>query len=392
MNPFDVAAIAVLVLSLWAGFRSGAFPQVGGLVGAGLGGGAAILWGVPLGQELLAGAEPLWRAFVILAGLLAAVAVGEGLGSAAGHLVSAALGQGLLGALDRLAGALVGIGQGVFIVWLIGGLLAVGPFPRLASLAQTSVVVRLIGEEVPPPTAFVGDLAHLLDVTGLPDVFVGLEPLPAPPVDLPSSADAQRIAALAEASTVRLASVACRAELTGSGFAVAPGYVVTNAHVVAGARTTRIRQGGSVYDARVVLFDPELDVAVVYAPALRAPALSFAPHDPGRGTVGAALGYPEGGPLTVVPAAVSASLLAQGRDIYDRQLVTRPILELRAAIEPGDSGGPLVLADGEVGGVVFAKSRTDPDVGFALTPTSVAARVASGIGRTAAVDTGPCID
>ena len=67
------------------------------------------------------------------------------------------------------------------------------------------------------------------------------------------------------------------------------------------------------------------------------------------------------------------------------------ILELRAAIEPGDSGGPLVLADGTIGGLVFAQSKTDPAVGYALTATSVEAGVAPAIGRTKAVSTGVCI-
>ena len=53
--------------------------------------------------------------------------------------------------------------------------------------------------------------------------------------------------------------------------------------------------------------------------------------------------------------------MAQGRDIYGEQRVSRMILELRAAIDQGDSGGPLILADGTVGGVVFAEARTDDE-------------------------------
>ena len=67
------------------------------------------------------------------------------------------------------------------------------------------------------------------------------------------------------------------------------------------------------------------------------------------------------------------------------------MLEVRAPIEQGDSGGPLVLEDGTVGGVVFAESRTNEDVGYALAPAAVATRVAPGVGRTAAVDPGACI-
>jgi S1-C subfamily serine protease len=71
--------------------------------------------------------------------------------------------------------------------------------------------------------------------------------------------------------------------------------------------------------------------------------------------------------------------------------VIRDILELRAPIEPGDSGGPFLLADGSVGGMVFAESRTDPGIGYALDPLAVADRVNPLLGRTAAVDTGACL-
>ena len=114
--------------------------------------------------------------------------------------------------------------------------------------------------------------------------------------------------------------------------------------------------------------------------------------DPERGAEGAALGYAGGGPLVVLPAAVAGAYQATGHDIYDRALVTREIIELRAAIEPGDSGGPVVLEDGTVGGLVFAESRADPEVGYALSPTAVATRVAPAVGRTGSVDVGACLD
>ncbi len=99
---------------------------------------------------------------------------------------------------------------------------------------------------------------------------------------------------------------------------------------------------------------------------------------------------PAAGPLADVPAAVTATYQAQGRDIYADKLVTRQIIELQAAIQQGDSGGPLVLKDGTVGGVVFAQAQTDPNVGYALSPVEVAARIQPGLGLKAPVDTGPC--
>ena len=71
--------------------------------------------------------------------------------------------------------------------------------------------------------------------------------------------------------------------------------------------------------------------------------------------------------------------------------MTRQILELRAEVDQGDSGGPLMVSDGTVGGVVFAEARTDEDVGYALTPTSVMSVVAPAIGQTGLVPVGHCI-
>ncbi|MDQ2965319.1 MAG: trypsin-like peptidase domain-containing protein, partial [Chloroflexota bacterium] len=190
---------------------------------------------------------------------------------------------------------------------------------------------------------------------------------------------------------VKVTAQTCGALSVGTGFAVATDYVVTNAHVVAGSRTVRVSLAGSLFDASVVLFDPDLDVALLRVPGLQAPPLRFADTDPERGATGAAIGFPGGGSMAIVPAAVTGRYPARGRDIYGEHPVTRQILELQAAIERGDSGGPFVLADGTVGGVVFAEARSNDDIGYALSARSVAVRVAPGIGRTGEVPVGPCI-
>ena len=390
MNPIDLFALLLIGVAVVLGFRSGALPQIGGLLGA-VAGGAIVVVGLPFFEGAVGGLDPAVRALIVLGGLLLIVGIGEGLGSAAGRRAAHRLGEGLLGAADRIAGAVLGLAQGILIVWLAGGLFAVGPVPRLATAAQTSVAVRTIDSVLPPPTSFAVELGRLLDSSGLPDVFVGLEPIPAPPVQLPTDPAARAIAAAAEASMVKVIAATCGLQSSGSGFVVARGYVVTNAHVVAGGTAIRVDAGGDLRDARPVLVDPELDVAVLYVPGLAASPLRFAPVDPGRGAVGAALGYPGGGALSVIPGAVTGSYAATGFDIYGQHEVTRRILELRAQIRHGDSGGPLVLSNGTVGGVVFAEARSDPSVGYALSPTDVATRIQPAIGRTSAVATGSCI-
>jgi S1-C subfamily serine protease len=393
VNALDGITLCLIVAGVILGWRSGAIPQVFGLIGAILGGALAIL-ALPYFEDPLSGIDPTIRPIVVLAGLVVAVGLGESLGAALGRALAGRLGDGLLSTADRTAGSALAVAQALLVVWLAGSLLAEGPIPRLAETAGGSTAVRTMAAVLPPATEVAGGLGDLLNATGLPDVFVGFEPLPAPPVDRPADRAARAIAAAAEASTFKVSAATCNGlQSVGTGFAIARGYVVTNAHVVAGAgsRGVRVSGAGGIRDAVPVLFDPSLDVALLYVDGLQAVPLTFATHDPERGAIGATLGYPGGGSLTILPAAVAGRYPATGRDIYGQAQVRRQILELRAEIERGDSGGPLVLKDGSVGGVVYAEARTNPNVGYALAGTEVAAAIRPGIGRRAAVTTGACL-
>ena len=382
MNLVDVVIIGVLIFALVAGLASGIFPQLGGLGGAVGGGALAIVVLLPVAQDWLATLDPPVRAVVVLVGIVGIVGLGEAIGSGLGAAIRERLiGHGLLGNLDRLAGGFLGFGQGILVVWLVGGVLAAGPVPQVAAAVQRSAIVRGLADVLPPPTQIVGELGKWLDASGLPDVFIGLEPFPAPAVDPPSDAEAAAIAAKAAPSTLLIRADACGYVLSGTGFVVRSGYIVTNAHVVAGSASVSVgRDTGLPAKASVVLFDPELDVALLYVPNLSLPSLAFATQLPSHGTLGAALGHPGGGALATIAAAVTSTYQAEGRDIYGTAEVNRQIIELRAAIIQGDSGGPLVLSDGTVGGVVFAQAQTDPDVGYALSPVDIAARIQPGLG------------
>ncbi len=394
MNLLDLLAVVLAIVALILGARSGAIPQVGGLLGA-VGGAALAILVLPALADPLSGVDPGLRPFLVLGGLIGSVAIGESVGAGIGRWVIRGVGGSLLGHADRAAGAVLGVAQALLIVWLAGGLLAEGPFPTLAQSAGTSAVVRTISSVLPPPTELAVELRTWLDASGLPDVFIGFEPLPAPPVQRPADRVAQGIAAPAEASVLKVSAATCGLASVGTGFAIRNDEVLTNAHVVAGAGRHGIRvaaRDGRLLDAVPILFDPKLDVALLHVPGLGLHPLAFAATDPARGAVGATLGYANGGPLTILAAAVAGRYPATGHDIYGTDQVKRDILELRAAVERGDSGGPLVLADGTVGGVVFAEARTDPDVGYALTPSEIVARIRPALGGTAAVDTGACVD
>jgi S1-C subfamily serine protease len=390
VNALDLVAIVLVVIAVLLGVRSGALPQLLGLAGAAVAAltGLAVLPSVtPLMDQLPAAI----RAIVVLSVLFGLVGLGEALGAAMGRSASKALGSGLLGTLDRAGGALVGAAQAILILWLAGGVVAAGPFPNLSKLAQTSTALRVIDGFLPPPTEIVLELGQILDDSGLPNVFIGLEQLPAPDIDLPSDALTAQIGERAAPSVLRVIADGCEQRASGTSFVIAPEYLVTNAHVVAGASSILVQTSDASFSARPVLLDLELDIAVLFANGVDAPPLTFATEEPRRGDLGAAIGFPGGGRKTVGPATVAATYFATGLDVAGEARVTRRIIELRSRVNPGDSGGPLVLEDGTVGGVVFAESRVDPAVGYALSPLEVVDRISPAIGSTDAVPSGPCI-
>lgn len=392
MDLFDVVVLIVIVLATWGGYRAGLAGPALGLAGA-LGGLAIVVVAAPSVLPALEGYDQPWRAVLGVAGALAVVIVGDALGSSIGGALSRRATGNMLGVFDRVGGVVFGGLQAVLVVWLVGGLLASSSFDALASQAQRSATVRALMGALPPPDEVIADIGGALDQSGLPDVFIGLEPLPASPAPVPGQAQAEALARLARASTVRVDATACDQFLVGTGFAVGDDTLVTNAHVVAGASEVSVRVDGDGRrrQATVIFFDPHLDVAVLRVPGLALTALRWATHAPDRGVQGAALGHPQGASLTIIPAAVDSRLPARGTDIYGKTVVTRDVLELDAAVQPGDSGGPFVLPDGTVGGLVFAASRNQPDIGYALDPTAVAADIEGVLQDNVAVDTGPCI-
>ncbi|HEX3947004.1 MAG TPA: MarP family serine protease, partial [Acidimicrobiales bacterium] len=260
----------------------------------------------------------------------------------------------------------------------------------LSSAIQGSDVIKVVDDVMPPPPGLFNHLQTFLNESGFPPVFADIAPPTATPVATPSGSEADRIGAAAEGSTVKVLGEACGYLQEGSGFVVAPGLVVTNAHVVAGETATEIVVDDLTYPATPVLFDPKFDLAVLRTRAPLGPPLALDPDEAGRGTQGAVLGYPENGSLVVGPAGVASSLTAQGRDIYNQGSVVRTVYQLDADVQPGNSGGPVVGADGTVIGVVFSRSTVDADVGYALASPAVLARVQQAESRSGPVSAGAC--
>ena len=224
-----------------------------------------------------------------------------------------------------------------------------------------------------------------------PNVFSTILDIPQAPVAIPPLVDT---AGIREATSVTVKVIASGCDggaEAGSSWPLATGYFVTNAHVVAGSSSVEIdAPNGGRYPARVVLFDPNTDLAVLYSPGLNLRPLTLVDSNPARGTGGAVIGYPGGGAEQVVSAAVSGTESARGYNIYGDTLVTREIEVLAARVIPGNSGGPIVNDSGQIIGVVFAASTTQSNVGYALTIPQVSSDLQAGQHRTAAVSTEAC--
>ena len=172
---------------------------------------------------------------------------------------------------------------------------------------------------------------------------------------------------------------------------------MTNAHVVAGTDATVVEVTGkrgrtTEMNARVVYYDPKVDVAVLRVPGLTVKPLSFAPEPEKSGDDAIVLGYPMDGPFTVTPGRIRQEINLKGPDIYDSGEVTRDVYTVRATVRSGNSGGPMIDTQGRVTGVVFGAALDDPETGFVLTVDQVSDAVQSAPRRTAAVSTGPCAE
>lgn len=390
VNLLDLLILALLAFGVLAGWRAGFLGPVLALLG-GIGGFVLALLLATALRGQLAELEQPGRALVTLLGLGALVLAGEAIGAGIGATMSRGLRDTWMRPVDALGGAVMGLAHVVLLVWLIGGVLAAGMSPGLAPVARDSALLGVVYDRLPQPATVAGRLLGLLTATDLPLLFAGLEPPPAAPVDLPPDAEARALAQSAIGSTALVSSTGCGAwQQVGSGFFVTATHAVTNAHVVAGTDTNSVTVGGATHDAVVVSFDPDVDIALLYVAGANAVPLELDLTLPERGDAAVALGHPGGGPLTVSPAAVTATHEVVGPDIYGEGRVEHSVVEMRADITRGNSGGPLVVAPGVVGGVVFGESRTAADVGYAISAPSAAASIGNATQRTAAVDTGPC--
>lgn len=387
MNLVDLFIVVVIVLAAAHGLTQGAALQVLSFGGfwVGLLVGAAL---APVFSGFVS--SSFGTAFVSLLTFLGFALVGGAIGRYAGTHAWGALQRRKLGAADAAVGAVVAVVAALAAVWLVAIILSAGPTQNVAHAVNNSAIVRALTDRLPPAPTVITRLQTFINTTPFPQFFE-LEPRIGEPVGLPDDPVVRAAVGAAGASTVRISGVGCGGIQTGSGFVAAPDIVVTNAHVVAGIDTVQVEDtNGGRHRATAVLFDPNLDIAVLRTTGLSGPALPMLRGRVERGQGGAILGFPGGGRFSAGAAAVLREFQAIGRDIYGRSVTRRNVYQLQASVRQGNSGGPFVREDGVVLGMVFAASTSDPNVGYALTSLEVAPRVDEAAARTGAADTGPC--
>ena len=391
MNLLDLVLVLVAIGYAVSGFRQGFLVGALGVVGL-IGGGVA---GATLAPILLKELHPsVTVSLAAIAIVLIVALVGQAIGAAIGGALRERVTWEPAHVLDATAGAALSVVAMLVVAWILGSAVAGAQFGDVSRTVRTSEVLATVDRFMPSRAEkALQAFSRVVDPTLFPrylEPFAPEQIIPAPPPTQGVLADQDVVRS--GQSVVRITGVAesCSRSLEGSGFAYQQGRVMTNAHVVAGVSGPQVQtREGRTFDAEVVLYDPDRDVAILAVPDLDVPSLRL--DDSARpGDDGAVLGYPGNGPFHSAAARVRAEQRLQGPDIYGGRQVVRDVFSLYAKVRPGNSGGPLVSPEGTVTGVVFAASVEDKRTGYALTAEEVLGDARAGVQASEPVSTGGC--
>jgi S1-C subfamily serine protease len=376
VNALDIGILVVAGFAMLGGWRLGFFGRVFSWFGLGAGIYLAVRF-MPNIVSFIGLSGSVTRMVLAVGILVGGALIGQAIGLMVGSRLHSVLPPFAgLRTLDRAVGALVGA-LGVFAaLWLLAPSLAAVQ-GTVSQLATGSVITRWLSNEtraygLTPPNTLQA-LRRLVSEDGFPQVFDQIVPgqdVGPPPGSVPL---APAVVTSVSASTVKVEGEACGRIQEGSGWAVGQNLVVTNAHVVAGepgGSTSVLLPDGTVKPATVVLYNPDVDIAL-----LSVPGLGEQPLQVGQGNVGqkgAVFGHPNGQDvLDVQPATIAQQVTAVGQDLYDTRSTERKVYVLAAQLTYGDSGAPLVGATGQVLGIAFAIAPDRPTTAYALSTSEL---------------------
>lgn len=392
MDLLDILLLLVVMAYAASGYRRGLLAGCVSLAGF-VGGAALGVWILPWAMDLVTPGTAGATVTALLTVLLPA-AMGHEVAGRLALRLRRELDRGPLRVADGIGGAAANSVAVLVVAWVLASVLGASSSPLITSAIRDSRLLGAVHEVMPETTpAWFSRATSALTEAGFPQVFNPFENESTAEVAEPSGDSVTEAATrAAQLSTVKVEGVAGLQGREGSGFVYATERVMTNAHVVAGIDEPTVRVGGvgRAHEARVVLFDPQKDVAVLYVPGLEAPVLRFV-EDADRGSSAVVAGYPQDGDLNLQAATVANRVQARGQNIYGDRIVTREIYSVRSTVRPGNSGGPLLTTDGRVFGVVFARSTSDTETGYVLTAAEVAGEAERAADATAPVGTGELV-
>ena len=389
----DLALLLVAAAFALSGYRQGFI--VGSLSFIGFVGGAVLgaQFGPGISRAIVGGQTQQDVVAVVL--LVSGAIIGQFIASSIGAAVRQSMTSQSSTILDAIGGSAVSVLSMLLIAWAIGSVLTASSFPVIVRQVDNSLMLGTMDKIMPSQAkTMFSDFRRLLANGPFPQVFSGIGAAHLFAVSPPDPAVLNSPGYLdARSRVVKVQGTAsgCNRSIEGSGFVYAPQHILTNAHVVAGVNQgpTVTTPDGTVYRAKVVLYDPQVDIAVLYVPGLNLTPLKF----DDQATAGASAvvaGYPLDHSFTAVPARIGGTQNAVGPDIYQTGQVNRQIFEIKAVVEPGNSGGPLLSPSGSVYGVVFAAAVGQSDTGFALTAGEVANDAKAGATQTFPTSTQGC--
>ncbi|MER5891605.1 MarP family serine protease [Streptomyces sp. NPDC001876] len=399
MNVLDILLLVGAVWFAVIGYRQGFVVGILSVIGF-LGGGLVAVYLLPvIWDQVTDGSEvSSTAAIVAVVIVIVCASVGQAFTTHLGNRLRRYITWSPARALDATGGSLVNVVAMLLVAWLIGSALAGTSLPTLGKEVRSSSVLLGVSRVMPDEASnWFTDFSSVLAQNGFPQVFSPFANEPITEVKAPDPALAgSPVAARAKKSIVKVVGTApgCGKVLEGTGFVFSNRRVMTNAHVVGGVDEPTVQIGGEgrLYDAKVVLYDWQRDIAVLDVPDLAAEPLRFSDtrSDAESGDDAIVAGFPENGAYDVRSARIRGRIDADGPDIYHRGTVRRDVYSLFATVRQGNSGGPLLTPDGKVYGVVFAKSLDDPDTGYALTADEIREDIELGKAANQQVDSQGC--
>lgn len=297
------------------------------------------------------------------------------------------LGHGKVYQVENKLGVVVSTLAVLVIVWLVGAMIGRLPFEGFSNSVRDSWFVSRLDTTLPPIPAVFALFDKQVNPNAPPYIKTNSDPKIG---KLPGGLDMSLAINKAKSSTVRITSFGCGGLVSGSGFVVDPEFVATNAHVVAGVERPIIKYKDHSYAGKVVLFDANTDFAVIKVSGLTAKPIGLNNQEVTINTPVIVSGYPKGN-QSIELGAIRNNTLLYGSNIYKNAEIGRQIYEVQAKVEDGSSGGPIILANGQVAGVLFAKSKTYTNYAFVLTSKSLIQEVANAEANNKAVNTGVCV-